>query len=472
LVGTSIDKGLPDPEDDPGQVKDLGLDPTVATAHDVFQAVCSQWSPRVRALFSQWLRTKAEEFLLDVSQSERQARVQHILDGVQAVPTSAKDWVRFKRGKEMRLCRTPDETGLPQLRRLINSLADHQITTTVGVLEQKIAALRQSVLAAIERSESTLGADIGGILAALDRSHQKMQEVQDRHVQVVEDLRLSVLDRFLQIRETVGDKIQNAALKMREVGRQQVQSHLDDLHWASLRATVNHQGLWTTRNGRQVILRDAIGGEMTRLVPQVWSRIADERLGTQIADAQNQTLSTLRKFTEAIRALVDAELSDELSRRTVSRLFEASLRKAEAKIEQSAKRVTDLLGQTSRGMQERVDEAVDLSLRGVCADCSADSGIGWKWRSVTRIVEGTAQVAEQAEARCVAIADDVFDRLAKSVVSFSKTAVDEMEQMGENIPSIFKDAVARARLTTPQAQKGILQDARVTAPAELTPTPA
>jgi hypothetical protein len=53
---------------------------------------------------------------------------------------------------------------------------------------------------------------------------------------------------------------------MRDIGRQQVQAHLADLHWASLRATVNHQGFWATRNGRQVNLRDAMGGEMKQEV--------------------------------------------------------------------------------------------------------------------------------------------------------------------------------------------------------------
>jgi hypothetical protein len=99
-------------------------------------------------------------------------------------------------------------------------------------------------------AKSAAGADIEGILAAVNRSHRQMQEVQDKQVQIVEDLRLAVLHRFQQIRETLGDKIDNAALKMRDMGRKQIQQHLADLHWASLRATINHQGFWTTRNGR------------------------------------------------------------------------------------------------------------------------------------------------------------------------------------------------------------------------------
>jgi hypothetical protein len=291
-----------------------------------------------------------------------------------------------------------------------------------------------------------------------------MAEVQDRHTQIVEDLRLSVLQRFQQIRETLADKIENASLKMREMGRKQVHEHLADLHWASLRATVNHQGFWITRNGRQVNLRDAIGGEMTRLVPQAWSRIADERIGKQIGEARSQIATILSKFTEEVRAAVDSEIADEISRRMVSRLFQASLERAENKIERSVNAVTDLLGHTSKDMQQLVDEAVDLSLQGVCDHCSGDAGSGWRLRSVSRIVDGTGQVAEGARVRCNDIAEEVFDKLEKSIITFCKTAVSEMEKIGESIPVVLNDAVARSRLTTPQAQKQILHDAKDAAP--------
>jgi hypothetical protein len=249
------------------------------------------------------------------------------------------------------------------------------------------------------------------------------------------------------------------------MGREQVQTHLADLHWASLRATVNHQGFWVTGKLRQVNLRDAMGGQMTKLVPQAWSRIADDRLGKQIEEAREQILSTLTEFTTAIRSAVDTEVADDLSKRTVSRLFEASLGRAETKIEQSVKKVTDLLGQTSKDMQQRVDEAVDLSLVGVCGDCSEDFGAGWRLRSVSRIVEGTGEVAQHAEKRCLEIADEVFDKLEKSVIGFCKTAVAEMEKIGENVPDVLKDAVATSRLTTPQAQKAVLESAHAAAPA-------
>jgi hypothetical protein len=464
LVGTSLDKGLPDPEDDPGQVRELGLDPMAANLFDVFSAVCSEWSKAVRPVFATWLRTKALEFLPDSSEEARESRVQQILSRVVVVPTSAKDWVRYKRGKKMQVCRIPAETGLPELRLLINVLAEQQIATTVGALEHKIASFRDLVLASLDRSESTLGADIEGIVAAIDRSHQEMKEVQDRHVQVVEDLRLSVLERFQQVRETLGDKIQNAALKMREMGRKQVYTHLSDLHWASLRATVNNDGFWVTRHGRQVNLRDAMGGEMTRLVPQAWSRIADERVRKCIEEAKDHTLKALADFTAGVRKIVEAGLADDLSRHTVDCLFEASLNRAEIKIEQRSNGVLELLGQTSKDMQQRVDEAVDLSLEHVCGECSDDRGVGWRSRSVTRIVEGTEEVAEQSEKRCIEIADGVFQDLETSIASFCKEATTEVAKMGKDIPAVLKDAVERSRLSTPQSQYRILESARASAP--------
>jgi len=278
---------------------------------------------------------------------------------------------------------------------------------------------------------------------------------------------LSVLQRFQQVRETLSDKIENASLKMRDLGRQQVQDHLSDLHWASLRATVNHQGFWNTRNGRQVNLRDAMGGAMTKLVPQAWSRIADERIGKQMEEAKNKVNETLAVFTSEIKKIVDSEISDDVSRRIVDRLFESSLDRAAHKTERSAIAVTDLLGQTSKGMQELVDEAVDLSLEGVCDRCSADSGHGWRIRSVSKIVEGTSQVSEQARIRCNDIADAVFEKLEKAVIGFCKTATVEMGKIGDNIPPVLEDAIGRARLTTPQAQKHSLAGARINAPSSL-----
>jgi flagellar biosynthesis GTPase FlhF len=467
LVGTSLDKGLPDPEDDAGQVKDLGLDPRTATTSDVFDAVCLGWAKAVLPQFTSWLRTKAVEFLPDVTEDERESRVEQILSNVTAVATSAKDWVRHKRNKKMVVCKNSERTGLPELRDSINALANHQIATTTASLRQKISELRKTVIESVERSEAAVGVDIEGILKAIERSQNRMKEVQERHTQIVDDLRLAVLQRFQQVRETLSDKIENASLKMRDLGRQQVQTHLTDLHWASLRATVNHQGFWVTRNGRQVNLRDAMGGAMTRLVPQAWSRIADERIGKQMEEAKDRVGKTLAAFTAEIRTVVDSEIADDVSRRIASRLFETSLERAASKIERSATAVTDLLGQTSKDMQQLVDDAVDSSLSGVCNHCCNDSGHGWRIRSVLAIVEGTSEVAEEARKRCNDIADGVFDKLDKAVVGFCKSATSEMAKIGENIPVVLRDAVSKARLTTPQAQNQALGNARRAVPEPL-----
>lgn len=116
LVGTSLDKGLPSPEDDPTQVQELGLDPMTAAEFDVFDAVCSGWARKILPQFAMWLRTKSLEFLPDVSEAERNKRVDDILSRVLVVPTSAKDFVRHKRAKKMHVCRNASATGLPRLR--------------------------------------------------------------------------------------------------------------------------------------------------------------------------------------------------------------------------------------------------------------------------------------------------------------------------------------------------------------------
>jgi hypothetical protein len=387
---------------------------------------------------------------------------------VAAVPTSAKDWVRAVRlRKKLQFARTNHETGIPELRNRINALAQRQIDSTVSTLAQHIEGLRGRVLDAIERSESALGADIEGILAALDGSKQKIQEVQERHAQVVDDLRLSVLDRFRQVREVIGDKIENAALKMRDLGRTQVQQHLTDLHWASLRATVAHQGLWTTGAGRAVNLRDAMGGEITRLVPQAWSRIVHDRLRSHVEEARRHALGSLREFSAEMQMLVQPDITDAVSLETVSRLFTASLERAAVRIERGAQEVTDALGQASRDMQSRVDEAVELSLGGVCAECYTDAGLGWRSRSVGRIIEGTGAVADAAKERCLTIADEAFERLEDAVTTFCTTAATEMKEMRENLPKVLHDAIERSRLTTPQTQKDALARARAGAPPAL-----
>jgi hypothetical protein len=463
VLGASLDKGLPDPEEEAGQVADLGLNPATATKKDVFAAVCARWRETVRPEFVLWLRAKASEFLPDLSDEERAQRVEGIMSNVEVIPTSARDWRKLRRGKDMEYCRDADDTGLPQLRRIINDLAEHQIKTTVGVLECRIDALRDSALAAIERSEAALGADIELILHAVQQSHEAMKEVQERRAQIVENLRLTVLDRFQQIRESLADKIQNAALKMGDLGRRRVQDHLDGVHWASLRATVLREGIWETGSGRQINLRDAMGGEVTRLVPQAWSRIAEQRLSKQIEETKRGILTTLDDFARDLLIIVSDELARESDKRTVQRLFDAGRERAEVKIERSASKVVDLLERTSNDMQERIDEAVFLSLQGVCDACCDDSNTGWKQRSILRIIDGTSEVSREAERRCLAIADEACCALEAAIGGFCKAAVGEMEKIGEDIPRVLKDAI-EPRLTSPQEQKVRFETARQNAP--------
>jgi hypothetical protein len=168
---------------------------------------------------------------------------------------------------------------------------------------------------------------------------------------------------------------------------------------------------------------------------------------------------------------VGSGLPDELSRATAAQLFQASRETARLAIDRSGDEVVALLGTTSKTMQERVDDAVSLSLADVCQNCSIDSGAGWRNRSVTRIIDATSDVAENAEKRCIEIADAAFDRLAASVKAFCSTAVDEMAKMGEGIPRVLRSAIEKAHLTTPQEQRAALLAAREAAPAPLSVPP-
>jgi len=464
LVGTSLDKGVPNPEEDPREVQDLGLDPATANDQQIFAAISSTWASRIRALFNAWLKTKAAEFLPEVSEHEREILVERIMNRVAVVPTSAKDWARHIRKRPMRWCQNLDETGIPELRKLVNELADAQIKTTVGKMAEWISSLRETVLSAVERSEGALGVNIQSILDAVESAHHSMQEVQERQVQTVEDLRLTVLDRFRQIRETLSDKIENAALKMAERGRKQVQEHLDGVHWASLRATIRNDGIWLTSRGRSINLRDAMGGEITRLVPQAWSRIADQKIAKELETAKTQILNTLDDFTSSLESIVYEHLDDDLARTTVKQLFQASRRTAKATIDESARRVSELLGQTSKGMQEQVDEAVSTSLGSVCDECWGDSGTGWRLRSVARIVDGTSSVAEMAQEHCAKIAEQALAELGLAVGGFCETAASEMTSIGDDLPVVLRGAIERSRLTTPQEQRMALRNAVAAAP--------
>jgi hypothetical protein len=472
IVGTSLDAKVPDLDDDPEQVRDLGLDPANTTPQDIFKALCAEWETQVHSIFKGWLNSKANEFLPERSESERSEVVDRLMLFVKTLPTSAKDWSRRNRhkgGKAMKWCRTPAQTGIPELRRLINELADSQTKTTRDVLARRLHVLQNSVLGAIELSETALGANIEAILVALRNSKADMKEAQDHQVQIVDDLRLTVLERFQQIREILMSRIESASSKMRDMGRRQVQEHLEDLHWASLRATVRSSGLWITNSGRQVNLRDAMGGEITRLVPQAWSQVAEKKIGMQIKAVTEKVRVEIDRFATQIREIVGHKLADSVSRATVDQLFESSRETAAGTIDRSSRQVESLLGQTSKNMQQQVDEAVSSSLDGVCNDCSRDYGYGWKMRSVHRIIDGTSQVADLADERCKEIAESALTELEGSVVELCNTAVAQITKIGEDVPRVLSDAIERAQLITPQEQKLALGEARNSMPRGETP---
>lgn len=464
VIGTSLDKGVPEPEEDAAQVVELGLDPEQATTKDVFSAICERWREMVGPQLRAWLREKASEFLPDVAEEDRARRVDMIMENVEVIPTSAGDWRRSLRRKDMKYCKSADETGFPKLQRVINNLAEHQIRTTEGYIEGRINNLRDVTLAAVERSEAALGADIQAILDAVQQSGDAMKEVQNKHAQIIDDLRLAVLDRFQQIRELLHSRIEIAALKMAERGQHQVRTHLEGVHWGSLKATVLRNGIWHTGSGRQINLRDAMGGEVTRLVPQAWSQIVEQRLTVEIDKATEQIFSTLSSFSEGLLGIISGEVGRESDKQTVERLFTSGRERAELKIIRRADKIRELLGKTSREMQEKIDEAVQNSLQNVCETCGDDSGFGWKNRSMERIVSATSEVARSAESRCQAIAEDAIGRLEAALKAFCADTVGEMEKLGDDIPRVLRDAV-ETRLHSPQEQRSRLEAARLSAPA-------
>lgn len=463
LLGASLDKGLPDPDNDPQQVAELGVTSASASKQAVFAAVCDRWRERVVPEFGSWLRAKAAEFLPELSDVERATRVSEIMSTVRAIPTSANDWRRHRKGKPMEFCLEPAHTGIPELAEVINGLAMEQIRTTARRFDSRILELRSVVLSALERSESALGADIEAILSALQRSQEQMTEVQDANSQVIENLRLDVLERFQYIRELLTAKIESASRNMTVTGRKQVERHLDGVHWASLRATVYRQGLWQTGQGRPINLRDAMGGQVTRLVPQAWSQIVDQRVAKQVATAKTEVLSALGLFTSELLAIAQRDITKETDRLTISRLFDAGSERARVAIDRSADGVTRLLQKTSNEMQRLIDQAVQESLAEVCATCSDDSGQGWKNRSMARIIGATESIANGTQERCQAIADEAVTSIEQAIVEFCATAVSEMNKLSGDIPAILANAI-ETRLSSPQDIRQRLAAAREEAP--------
>ena len=450
IVGTSLDNKVPDPETSPDQIVELGLDPTSASAREIFLAIVDRWKTLVSGQFKDWLMRLAGEFI--ESRVERDEQVERIMSRVEVVASSAFDWKRLMKKRAPRVCVSIEETGIPQLRSRISGLAEKQIESTRNQLSKRLDDAEAAVLDAIERSESLLGVNIQQVLDAVEGSQREMEAIQDRYAQEVENLRVSVLDRFQQVREKLSLSIENAALKMANLAKARVKNHLDALHWASLRATVRHDGRWTTNAGRTVNLRDAMGGELTKLVPQAWARIADEQSKTDIERSTKAVLRLFTEFTDSIKTIVNTECSDDTTRRIVHKLFQASLKKAEQEVTLASTSMNTLRAKTATEMQQRVDAAVDDSIAKVCGDCQNDAGAGWRSRSLNRIEEGVHEAAQMAKQLTWAIADSAVEEIEEAIKQFCQIAIKEMSGLASNVPLVLKDAVERSKLTTPQEQ--------------------
>lgn len=462
LVGTKLDSSLPDPEIQPEEIRKLGLDPADEPSdQEIFRAVCGQWSEFIKRHFATWLRTSAEEILAGSSPQEREAQLNRILERTLVAPTSSRDWKRISRGKSGKYCDSPASTGVPFLRSVLEGLADEQSEATRRVFAQQIAELELAALSAVERSETLLEADIEGILQALSGSQEEMMEVQDRYAQQVEDLRVSILERFRGIRENIGLRIRDAALTMRDRSQQRVRHHLSDptsLHWMSLKATVRSGGTWYTNSGRVVNLRDAIGGEITALVPQAWQTVADEKLAAQTERAERELLEGLRAFCDQIRDSFFAACDNEMSRRAVSDLLQASQKRAHSEIRDRAHRVQALRENTAKDMQSRIDNAVDESIASICEDCMEDSGRGWNMRSRARIEDGTREVAKKAETRSLKVAEQALAEIETAIVDFCAASEAQMREVATSLPGMLQNAYRLSRLAHPEEMRSRLRD--------------
>jgi len=457
LIGTKLDSASPDADTKPQEVIDLGLDPEAATKADVFSAVVKAWERHVLGTFRQWLTGLSEQFI-EGAHAERAAQVDRIMGAVQVVPTNSSDWRRLAKGKKGVYVGEQLQTGIPLLRKAIAELAEAQNATTRAFLTQRINECDTSVLDAIQSSEQMLGADIAAILKAVEDSRAQMEEIQDRYAQVIDALRVKVLDRFQLLREKLEVSIETASNKMARLGRERVADHLQGLHWMSLRATVRNDGRWTTNGGRGVNLRDNMGGEITRLVPQAFAKLTEERLGTDIETTRTALIEQLKKFTDEIRGVVDKHSNDDLTRRHVSKMFATALKKAEREINEQASLLIKQRDETTKDMQGRIDKAVDRTVAEICGECQNDHGVGWKNRSMSKISDGTARAAELARKRAMEVADGALKDIEDAVKEFCAAAVRETEELASDLPTVLNEAVERVRITGPQQQRARLSN--------------
>lgn len=461
LLGTKLDSAVPDPDTKPEEIRQLGLDPETATRPQIFDAIVQEWQKLVVSQFRSWLTNLADQFL-ELPSAERTAHVDRIMRAVRAVPTNSSDWKRHSKGKAMTLVAVSDETGIPLLRKSIGELADAQNATTRSHLERRVAECHSSVLEAIQSSEQLLGADIQSILTAVEESRSEMEAIQDRYAQVIDDLRMTVLNRFQLLREKLDVSIESAANKMARDARVRVSEHLDGLHWMSLRATVRNDGRWTTGAGRMVNLRDNLAGEITRQVPQAFARLAESRLASDIDLVRTSLLERLRLFTDDIRQVVDKQCNDEMTRKTVNKMFAAGMKKAEREINEHAEALLKRRDETVKDMQARIDKSVDRTVAEICGECQNDSGKGWKSRSMSKISEGTNKAAEVARKRAMEVAEAALAEIEDRVKDFCAAATREMADLASDLPIVLKEAVERLRVAGPQQQRKALSEVKAT----------
>lgn len=465
VVGTWLDSDLPNPRIHPDKVEELGLDPDACTKADVFAAISDQWTEYVLGQLREWLLNSAAEFRPEWEPDERAEFVERILNRVDFVPTSANDWTLMQAGEPTTVCTEPEQTGIPALRGLIAGMADEQIGATRREFVRRMEQLDEGVYDALLRSEEMVGADIEAVLKVLEQSRDQIKEVQDGYVQMVENLRESVLERFQLIRESLVPQIQLAAERMKTEGTKRVRSESDGIYWSTIRAAANRGGTFRSSTGRYVNFRDWIAGELTRQVPLAWSDRADGQLSSRIEQAQSGLLEIMAKFAADVRRVVYEHSDAPPLRRLVEGQLKAALRKAEVEVERAGEKVTQLRSLTSVQMQSRIDEAVGESVDSVAATIADTFGTGFLTRAKTFLLEETEKVADEAAKRCQTIADKALADIEKAVNRFCEVAEREVQQLSGSLPDVLRDAIEQSRLSAPHEQIARFKRAQASRPA-------
>ena len=461
VVGTWLDADLPNPRIAPDRVIDeFDLDPETCTKADIFKANCAKWVEYTRGQLREWLYNSAIEFRPEWSAEERNAFAARVLDRISFVAASAPDWIALDAGEQSLVCASPEDTKVPELRELISGMADEQIAATRTEFVHRITELNDVVYDALARSEQMVGADIEAILRVLEKSADEVKEVQDGYVQQVEDLRYTVLERFQGIRESLGVRIDNAALRMEREAQKRVREQSDGIHFSTIRAAANRGGTFRSSTGRYVNFRDWIAGELTRQVPLAWSDQADTELRKRIEDAQLKLLEVMENFAGDVRKIVYQHSDAPALRRTIESQLTATLRKAEVEVERAGEKVTQLRDSTSTHMQSRIDEAVGESVDAVAERIAMSFGTGFLSRARNFLLQETENLANEAASRCKELADQALNDIEQAVNGFCKIAEREVQQLSSSLPEVLRDAFEQSKLSTPQEQIVRFQHAR------------